>query len=194
MKQAYIFIGRSGCGKGTQAKLLIDELKKQGEDVFSLETGSKFREFIKGETYSNRLAKEITDQGGLQPEFLAVFIWAKEIVGNLKEGDILVLDGVARKILEAKLLNSVFDFLGYKRPVVIFMNVSRKWSEERMLGRGRTDDDVQEIKRRLDWYETEVEPVVEWYKGNSEYNFLDINGEQTVEEVHQEIMSKLGFT
>ncbi len=190
-KQAYIFIGRSGCGKGTQVKLLIEELKKQGKEVFNLEMGNKFREFIKGESYSSKLAKEIGDRGGLQPEFLAVSIWAKTITDNLKGGDTMVLDGVARKILEAKLLDTIFGFLGYKRPVVIFMNVSRKWSEDRMLGRGRSDDDAQEIKRRLDWYETDVEPVIEWYRGNPEYNFLDINGEQTIEEVHQEIMDKI---
>ena len=190
-KQAYIFIGRSGCGKGTQVDLLIEQLKKQGENVFNLETGSKFREFVKGDGYSNKLAKEVGEKGGLQPEFLAVFMWAKAITDGLKEGDILVLDGVARKILEAKLLDTVFEFLGYEKPTIVFMNVSRQWSEERLLGRGRDDDATQEIKKRLDWYDTDVEPVIEWYKNNPDYNFLDINGEQTIEEVHGEIMEKV---
>lgn len=191
MKQAYIFIGRSGCGKGTQVSLLVEQLKKQGENIFNLETGSKFREFIKGSGYSNKLAKEVGERGGLQPEFLAVFMWAKAITDNLKEGDTMVLDGVARKILEAKLLDTVFEFLGYEKPTIVFMNVSRQWSEERLLGRGRGDDAIQEIKNRMDWYDTDVEPVIEWYKNNPDYNFLDINGEQTIEEVHQEILTKI---
>jgi len=71
------------------------------------------------------------------------------------------------------------------------MNVSREWSKERLLGRGRKDDDPEEIKKRLDWYETEVAPVVEYYKDNPKYNFIDVNGEQTIEEVHKEIIEKV---
>jgi len=190
-KQAYIFIGRSGCGKGTQANLLIEQLKKQGRDIFSLETGNKFREFIKDENYSSKLAKGIIERGELQPEFLAVSMWASAMTKIVRGGEDFVLDGTPRKMAEAKTLNSAMQFYGFVKPIVIFMNVSRQWSEDRLLGRGRGDDAVEEIKKRLDWYDTDVEPVVEWYKNNSDYRFLDINGEQTVEEVHREIMKKI---
>jgi len=190
-KQAYIFIGRSGCGKGTQAKLLIDELIKQKRTIFNLETGDKFREFIRRENYSSNLAKEIGEKGGLQPEFLAVLMWANSMTELVTGDEDFVLDGAPRKLLEAKILDSAFQFYKFVKPVVIFVNVSRQWSEERLLSRGRDDDASQEIKRRLDWYETDVEPVLSWYRSNSDYLFLDINGEQTIEEVHQEIIEKL---
>jgi adenylate kinase len=190
-KQTYIFIGRSGCGKGTQAELLIKSLTENGRKIFNLETGKKFREFVKGDSYSSKLSNEIGERGGLQPEFLAVLMWASSMVDKVQGDEDFVLDGTPRKMAEAKTLDSALDFYGFEKPIVVFVNVSRKWAEERLLGRGRSDDDTEEIKKRLDWYETEVAPVVEWYKGNGSYKFLDINGEQTIEEVHQEIMEKI---
>lgn len=191
-KQAYIFIGRSGCGKGTQVKLLINELIKQKRTIFNLETGDKFREFIKKGTYSSNLSRVIGEKGGLQPEFLAVLMWANSMTESAVGDEDFVLDGAPRKLLEAKILDSALKFYKFVKPIVVFVNVSRQWSEKRLSERGRDDDAVQEIKRRLDWYETDVEPVLGWYRSNPDYLFLDINGEQTIEEVHQEIINKIG--
>src|SRR3989344_8323139 len=76
--QNFIFIGMSGCGKGTQAKLLGEYLKKidPEREVFFLETGAEFRRFIQGEGYTQRLSKKIYDEGGSQPEFLSVYMWS----------------------------------------------------------------------------------------------------------------------
>src|SRR6185369_8914356 len=76
--QTFIFIGRSGCGKGTQAELLQKSLqeKEPNAQIFYLETGANFREFIKGEKYSNTLARKIMEEGGRQPDFLAVWMWS----------------------------------------------------------------------------------------------------------------------
>ena len=105
-KQAYIFIGRSGCGKGTQVKLFIDQLKQQGRSVFNFETGSKFREFIQGKTYSSQLAKKINDGGELQPMFLALSLWSTALIENLKENEDLLLDGTPRKKDQADVLEN----------------------------------------------------------------------------------------
>ncbi|MFH1402486.1 MAG: nucleoside monophosphate kinase [Patescibacteria group bacterium] len=190
-KQAYIFIGRSGCGKGTQAKLLIENLKKEGRKVFALETGNKFREFTQGEKYSNQLSRKIAETGGLQPDFLAILMWASAMTDSVSGDEDFVIDGSPRKMAEAIVLDSVFKFYGFIKPVIVFLNVSRQWSEDRLLGRGRNDDDADEIKKRLDWFDTDVMPVLEWYKNNENYNFVEINGEQTIEEVYREIIKKL---
>lgn len=192
MKQAYIFVGRSGCGKGTQAELLIDYLKNNSQnEVFYLQTGEEFRKFMKEEGYSNDLAREVGSQGKLQPMFLTVMLWAKALIEKLKGGEILVFDGTPRKKDEADILESVFDFYGYKNPKVIYVNVSRQWAEERLLSRGRSDDKLEKIKTRQDWFDTDVMAVLDYYQNNKDYVFLEINGEQTIEEVHQEILSKL---
>jgi len=69
--KAFIFIGRSGCGKGTQVKLFSEKFKedKPDQSFCYLESGKKFRDFISEETYSSRLSKEAMDEGRLQPEF-----------------------------------------------------------------------------------------------------------------------------
>lgn len=63
--QTFIFIGRSGCGKGTQVALLQEYIKKQDQKryIFYIETGERFRQFIKEHSLSSRLAAEIYKTG-----------------------------------------------------------------------------------------------------------------------------------
>ena len=75
-ENTFIFISRSGGGKGTQVALLEQYIKDNDlGDFFHLEAGDRFRAFFKKNTYTSNLAKEITNKGGLQPAFLAV--WAQ---------------------------------------------------------------------------------------------------------------------
>jgi adenylate kinase family enzyme len=67
-----IFIGNSGCGKGTQANLIEKKFKDNGEKVFHLETGNEFRDLLNMTTYTAELARGVSERGELQPEFLAV--------------------------------------------------------------------------------------------------------------------------
>ncbi|MFH0846107.1 MAG: nucleoside monophosphate kinase [Patescibacteria group bacterium] len=192
-KQAYIFIGRSGCGKGTQAELFIEYLKKNSsKNVFYLQTGDEFRKFIKQENLSSKLAAEISPQGKLQPMFLTVMLWAKALVENLKGDEHLVFDGTPRKKDEADVLESVFDFYGYKKPVVIYINVPREWATEKLLARGRGDDELEKINRRQDWFDTEVMVTLDFYKKSDKHFFIEVNGNQSIEEVHAEVINKIG--
>ena len=90
--KTFIFIGRSGCGKGTQAELLqkILEQKFREMSMLHLETGKLFREFINGKTYTQELSHFIYEAGGLQPEFLTVHLWSDFFVGNMKKDLLLI--------------------------------------------------------------------------------------------------------
>lgn len=193
--KTFIFIGRSGCGKGTQAKLLMDIFKKKDpkREIFYMETGARFREFIQGKKYSNTLSNEIYKNGVLQPEFLSIWMWSNIFLSDLKGGEHIFVDGTPRKLHEAEVLDSALKFYGREKPVVVYMNVGRTWSEERLKARQRQDDKGDGIKKRLDWFDAEVMPTVEYYKKNPEYEFLDINGERTIEEIHKDIISRLNF-
>ncbi|MFA6339249.1 MAG: nucleoside monophosphate kinase [Candidatus Paceibacterota bacterium] len=190
--QTFIFIGRSGCGKGTQADLLIKALKEKDSSIpiQYLETGNKFREFITQENnYTSSLAREITSVGGLQPEFLAVWMWSHVFVENLKGGEHLIIDGTPRKLQEAHVLDSAMDFYKREKPYVIYMDVSRDEAVGRLKGRNREDDTkIDSINKRLDWFETDVMPAIEYYKKNPKYKFLDIVGERPIEVIHKELM------
>ena len=105
--QTFIFIGRSGCGKGTQADLLQQKLREKTPEtpIFYLETGERFREYIQSETYSSNLSKDVMEKGGLQPEFLAVWNWSSLFVEKMQGNEHLVLDGTPRKLDEAEVLS-----------------------------------------------------------------------------------------
>jgi len=190
----YIFIGRSGCGKGTQAELLKKYLEKKGEVVFYLESGAKFRDFVSQSGYTAQLSNTIMKKGELQPAFLAIHIWSHLMIEQMDEKKHLMIDGTPRKLAEAKILDEAFKFYGRKDMKIIYVNVSDAWSIARLEGRGRADDkSLAEVKKRLAWFNTDVIPALDFYKNNSDYDYLDINGEQTIEQVQAEILTKLGF-
>ena len=194
--KVFIFVGRSGCGKGTQADLLMSHLCKIGDKAcktFHIETGAFLREFIKGDTYTQKLCKTAMDKGELMPEAVMVDLWQNFLTNNFTGQENLVFDGCPRKLHEAQLLDSAMRFYQLEKPTVICVNVSRDWSEKRLLGRARKDDNPESIKKRLEWFETEVMPTVNYYKSNPYYNFIDINGEQPIEDVQNEILAKLGL-
>lgn len=194
MLHTVIFIGRSGSGKGTQSDLLRNKIAKEDSSdrkILYIETGDRFREFVRGKSLSSKLSKAIYDRDARQPDFLATLMWGEMLLENLEEDMHLVFDGVARSQAEAKMLSTALWFYEREKPTVIYINVSRKWSEEKLLRRGRADDvSVERIDKRLDWFDKDVIPAVEYFKTNPFFRVLEINGEQTVEEVHQEIINK----
>ncbi len=192
-KQFFILIGRSGCGKGTQADLLKKALEeKDAKDVIHITTGGGFRDFVTKDNYISFLAREVNSTGKLQPEFLAVWNWSNIFINTLKGGETVILDGAPRKAFEVEMLHSAISFMGYEKPNVIYVDVSESWAKERLSGRGRDDDkNVEEVNNRMSWFETDVLPALDLYIHDPRYNFLHINGEQTIEEVQKEIISKL---
>jgi adenylate kinase family enzyme len=191
--KAFVFFGRSGCGKGTQAKLLAEFLESQGRKVIYAETGSQFRKFIKTENYSGKLAGDILREGGLIPVFLPIWIWTEFLVKNFSGKEDLVLDGVCRRREESIALDSALDFYKIEKPGIILINVSKDWSYARMMERKRADDTPEKINNRLAWYERDVVPSFEYFRGKTGYNFIEINGEQSIENVHKDIIKALGY-
>lgn len=194
--ETFIFIGRSGCGKGTQAELLMEKLRELSKrPVFHLETGAMFRDFAAGDSYSSQLAKMIMDRGERQPDFLAVWMWSHLLVKNLVEEEHLVLDGTPRSLAEAVTLDTAMKFYSRERPKVIYLNISPDSSVNRLTSRDRKDDrSVANIAKKLAWFETSVMPAIEYYKNHADYDFIEVNGEGTIEDIHAEIQSKLNWT
>ena len=140
--KTFILMGRSGCGKGTQAKIIENLLKANDPHgvVFHLETGARFRDFVKGDSYSSKLAKVISETGSRQPDFLAVWNWAHIMVEELKGGEHIIIDGTPRSYEEALVLDTAMNFYGRERPYVIYLDVSREWSKRNLSpqrGRGK---------------------------------------------------------
>ena len=131
-------------------------------------------------------------QGERQPDFLVIYLWATFILEKYRDDAYVMLDGTPRSENEAKIMDTVFPFLGRKAVYVLFLDVSKEESARRLLARGRNDDTPDEIETRLGWYDTDVVPAVEYLSANPWYTFLHINGEQSREGVFKEIIERLG--
>ncbi len=192
--QTFVFIGRSGCGKGTQSELLQKILKEKNPEteIFYLETGQEFRDFISADGYSNKLAKKVQEIGGLQPVFLAVWIWSNAIIRKLKPDQHLFVDGTPRKLSEAIVFTEAMKFYS-RKPTVIYLDVSRTWSEDRLKDRHRSDDELSFVKTRLDWFDSDVMPAVDYFKTSSDVTFFDVDGERTIDEIHKDIVNKINW-
>ena len=191
--QTIVFIGRSGCGKGTQVEQFKNFLQNNDErEIFHLEAGDRFRSLINEKNYTSQLAKEIAGKGGLQPEFLSIWAWTDKMVQSLRKDEHLMIDGTPRRLSEAKILESVFEFLNRAEVNIVYLNVSRDWAIQRMKERGRDDDkDLEDVIARLDWFETDVVPALDFYRAHKSHKFHEINGEQEVDKVSEDILKSL---
>lgn len=198
MLQTIIFMGRSGCGKGTQADLIrerISRLDEEKRQILYVETGEHFRHFIRSNSFASKFSKQIYEVDDKQPDFLACWMWTNILINELDERMHLIFDGAPRALTEAKMMSSALEFFKREKPVVIYVNVTRKWSEEHLLARGRSDDvNLSKIDKRLDWFDNDVMPVIEYFRNNPYYRFIEVNGEQPVEKVHTEIISQYDYT
>jgi len=191
--QTFIFFGKSGSGKGTQAELLKNELEKKGRKVIYIETGQLLRNFVaSGSGYLHDQTRDIIDNGKLMPVFFPVYLWARVLVESFTGIEDVIFDGVSRRMEEAPIIDSALDFLNISKRTVVHINVSDQWVTNLLTARGRADDSLQGITKRLSWYQSNVVPILDYFKVNRKYQFFEINGEQTIREVHTEILAKIG--
>ena len=193
--ETFIFFGRSGSGKGTQADLLGEYLKKKdpGRNVLHIETGRRIREFLEEKSHTSELTSAVVKNGGLLPAFLPIWVWTEYLIKNFTGNEHLILDGLSRRGSEAPVFDSALSFYGIKHPFIVSINVSREWARDRLLARGRADDTAMDIERRLDWYENNVVPAIEFFRSKPEYRFVEINGEQPIEKVQGDILKGTGL-
>ncbi|MBI2633780.1 MAG: nucleoside monophosphate kinase [Parcubacteria group bacterium] len=181
-------IGRSGCGKGTQAKMLRDHLKVE----FYVSTGDIFRQMATLDTLAGKKIAEILRSGGLIPDWLAYTTWQKELIEKLlNPEENIIFDGAPRRVKEAESLDEVMAWFGRPLPTPILLDVSHDEAYKRLKLRGRPDDTEENIRERLSWYETEVVPVLDYYKKQG--RLLKVDGMPLPDEVFSNIKTALGL-
>lgn len=187
-----IFMGKSGCGKGTQVELYIEKLKEiNGLKTLHIETGSLLREMAKDSSYSAQIVKNVMETGGLMPESVVICLWTKYLIDNFTGKENLVFDGTSRRLFEAEILDRTLAFYNIKKYNVVYINVSNEWAAAKLLGRGRKDDTKEVIENRLSWFEKDTMPSIRFFQNTENCEFIDINGEQTKEQVRDELMEKV---
>lgn len=187
-----IFIGRSGCGKGTQSGLLIDYFKNNNNEPLYISTGNEFRSLIEeGDNFTAKKVKAIYDEGGRHPDFLCITILGNFFKNKFSPDKNIIMDGGARSLEEAKTITDIFNFYEIKNPKVFYLDVSHEWSVEKLKNRGRTDDNEKIFEIKKQWFDNEVMPAISFLKNNSYFEFYTINGERSIQDIHNEIMQYL---
>ncbi len=162
MRNIVIF-GAPGSGKGTQSDLIIE---KYGLNHIS--TGDVLRSEIKKGTALGKTAKEYIDDGMLIPDSLMVDILAGvyDSFGAQHKG--VIFDGFPRTVPQAEALKKMLAERGHKVSAMIELDVPEDELMTRLLKRGqesgRSDDNAETIKKRLDVYHNQTAPLIEWYQ------------------------------
>ncbi len=191
--KTFIFVGRSGSGKGTQLELLEKFLAGENKDIGaqSFVMGNIFREFMKGEGYAQERAREIINGGNLMPDFITISLFTKALLEKIQSHEHAYIDGFPRSIPQAQAVIDAMSYFKRESPVIIDIDVSEEEVKKRMLKRGRPDDTEEGIASRFAFYNREVVPAVEFLKEKSGFNYIKIDGERSVEAIHEDLKNHI---
>lgn len=183
MKNIVIF-GAPGAGKGTQSDKLIE---KYG--LGHISTGDVLRNEIKNGTELGKTAKGYIDNGQLIPDDLMVSILASVYDGFGKEHAGVIFDGFPRTIPQAEALKKMLAERGHQIDAMIELSVPEDELMARLLNRGkltgRSDDNEETIKKRLDVYHSQTAPLIDWYENEGIHHHVE--GLGTVDEIFDRI-------
>jgi len=177
-------MGRPGSGKGTQAKLLAEKISGQ---MYS--SGSDFRALAASDAYLGKRIKAAMEAGELLPHWLASYLYEKTLFG-LNEEDVIVFEGACRTEPEAVLFHEIAEWLP-RTYMAIDLVVSDEETRKRLAIRheARADDGEAVINHRIEQYKEKTKPAIEYFR--SQGRLIEINGEQSVEAVHADILKAL---
>ncbi|MBU4482429.1 adenylate kinase [Patescibacteria group bacterium] len=204
-----IILGPQGSGKGTQAEFLSEKL-----NIPNISPGQLLRNEIENKTEIGKEAKEYMNKGQLVPNSI-VHELAKNRITQPDCENGFIFDGFPRILIQAKFIETVTDITH-----VLLVDISDQEAVYRLSGRRtclkcgkvyhikfnppkkqgicdecgekleiREDDTEEAIRKRLKIYHTETEEVVEYYRDKK--LLIEINGEQSIEEVRDEMFEKL---
>jgi len=179
MYQLIIF-GPPGVGKGTQANLLAEKL-----NLFHLSTGEYLRKAVEEGTELGKQAKVIMDSGMLVPDEIMIGIVKEALEKNISGKEGFILDGFPRTIPQAEVLDILFKNFNYNNIKVISLEASEDELIKRLLLRGRSDDTEATIRKRLEVYKDNTEPLLNFYKDK----IIRVNGTGKITEVNQRVIN-----
>ena len=171
-----LFFGPPGSGKSVQGSLLVE---RNGWKWLS--TGELFRKSTDVDVIERLASGELIDDKMTN----SVLDAALDEIGN---GVHVVLDGYPRNTKQATWLNNRLPHHGHEIDAVIYFEVPHDELVRRLAGRGRAEDDIKIVERRLQIYTEQTRPVLEFYQKQGT-KLVKIDGLGDVEEVHERIQS-----
>lgn len=178
-----VILGGPGAGKGTQAQLLCRDL-----GIPCLDIGQILRHKIRSDTKLGRQAKPYVERGELVPdEIMIQFVRQQLLEPNVAKG--WLLDGYPRTAFQAEELDFLLEDLDQRLNWAIYLNVPETVLKQRSLVRSRADDQPEIVERRIELFYQRTVPILEYYEPRG--RLLDINGEQSPEQIYQTICQHL---
>lgn len=188
-----LFFGPSGAGKGTQAQLLREYLQQvSNREVAQIDMGLKLREVVQEGRYAGRKINSIISKGEFLPGTIPVYFMYDYLMQNFRPENHLVADGVVRTAVQAQAFHEAMYFFEHTDYKVIFLELSDNTIKGRLLARGRGDDTESGIQKRINEYKEKVLPLVNVFESFGK-DVLKIDGEPTVEEVHESVKQALNI-
>lgn len=178
-----IFLGPPGAGKGTQAQVLAADC-----EIPHISTGEILRQAISDKTVFGMQAKGFVDRGELVPDNLVLDL-IRERLQQADASNGWILDGFPRNVSQAEFLGVLLTELGQSCDFAINLEVSDDVLIDRLLGRGRRDDNRSTIARRLEVYHEQTTPVIRFYESQGALKSVD--GDRPMDEVTEALKACL---
>ena len=184
-----VIFGAPGSGKGTQSDKLIEHY-----NLFHISTGDVLRDNIRRGTDLGKTAKGYIDQGQLVPDELIIDILAQVLddnKDNAKEG--VIFDGFPRTIPQAEALEQLLADRGTRIDAVVGLEVPEEELIKRILLRGqmsgRSDDNEETARKRLETYHNQTSPLKAYYEEQGKYRAID--GVGSIDDIFDQIKENL---
>ncbi|WP_257505325.1 adenylate kinase [Actinomyces sp. 594] len=187
MSARMVILGPPGAGKGTQAARICERL-----DVPAISTGDIFRANVAGGTELGRQAKEYMDAGEYVPDSVTNAMVADRLAADDAAAGFL-LDGYPRTEAQVHELDAMLAAAGIALDVVLEITADAEVVVQRLLGRaaeqGRADDTEPVIRRRLEVYAEQTEPLAALYEQRG--LLVRVDGVGELDQVTDRIMAAL---
>jgi adenylate kinase len=177
-----VLVGPPGAGKGTQAVRLAERL-----DVPHISTGDLFRANLSENTPLGLAAKKFMAAGELVSDEVTVGM-VRERLAEDDAAKGFILDGFPRTVAQADALSELLQAAGNELDAVVALEVPADVLVARLLGRGRSDDTEDVIRRRQEVYREETAPLLEHYRDL----LVTVDAVGEVEEITERVVQALG--
>lgn len=171
-----IFLGGQGSGKSTQAKKIAEKF-----GLPYIEMGQLLRDKTKENDTEAGEIREALEVGNLVPDQIAIKTLQERVSGNDCEKG-YILDGYPRNYAQLEGLPKDID-------KVFYIKVSDNEAISRLINRGREDDSLDVITRRLGLYHSETEPLLTYFE--QEKILEKVDGERAIEEIYEDVIKRL---
>ena len=166
-----VLLGAPGSGKGTQAARLKEYLQ-----VPHISTGDLLRAEVAAGSPLGLQAKEVMARGDLvSDEILLGMLRDRFSRDDTRAG--FILDGYPRNLAQAAALDELLASLGQKFDAAVQLTVDNEQIVARLAGRakaeGRADDAPDSVRKRLQVYDQQTAPVIEFYRQHGQLTVVD---------------------